>query len=95
MLTWATKLPLLLIAGLPLTVVAAGEKGIPPASSITTDTPAYCEELSLRVAEREPPPESLAGRLAKDGRTLCMDGHIRTGITMLRRALALRMAAPS
>ncbi len=76
---------------LTLISIAAGETASPPtASSVTTDSSAYCLELSRRIAEREPDPATLAGRLAKDGRGLCQDGHTRSGITLLRRALILR-----
>ncbi len=49
----------------------------------------YCDELSARLtalpgAAREP-----ARGLAEEGRAMCRDGHVRTGVARLRRALRI------
>jgi len=60
---------------------------------VTTDSAEYCGILSERLAlaplaEAEP-----ARSLAAEGRRLCQDGHVRTGVAKLRRAL--RAANPT
>ncbi len=59
---------------------------------ITTDTAAYCGQLSAQVAAAqehatEVPPD--VPRLAAEGRRLCDKGLIRPGIERLRRAWTL------
>ena len=60
---------------------------------VTTDSGAYCAELTsrcetlLRVAGSPPPDE--AAMLTDEGRRLCSIGHNRAGIMRLRRALSL------
>jgi hypothetical protein len=59
---------------------------------VTTDSLAYCGELAMRLsvqpgAEREP-----ARSLAAEGQKLCSDGHVRTGIAKLRRAIRAAQA---
>ncbi len=58
---------------------------------VTTDSAAYCGELSQRLsvtphAEAEP-----ARSLAEEGRRLCDNGYVRTGVAKLRRALRAAM----
>jgi hypothetical protein len=59
---------------------------------ITTDTAAYCVQLSDQVAAAQEhatqvPPD--VPRLAEEGRRLCDKGLIRPGIERLRRAWTL------
>ena len=59
---------------------------------ITTDTAAYCGQLSAQVARVQAhtakvPPD--VPRLAAEGRRLCSEGLIRPGIERLRRAWTL------
>ncbi len=56
---------------------------------VTTDDLAYCTALHQRVIARLADLPSRARDLAEDGRTLCAEGHLRTGIATLRRALRL------
>lgn len=61
---------------------------------VTTDSPAYCEELLARL-ERLPNAEAGAPRvLAERGRRLCAEGQLRTGIAKLRRAIRAAQAEP-
>ncbi len=60
--------------------------------TITTDTVAYCDQLSADVAraratQAKVPPD--VTRLAAEGRRLCDKGLIRPGIERLRRAWTL------
>ncbi|MBL6456619.1 hypothetical protein JMJ55_14890 [Belnapia sp. T6] len=76
---------------LVLAVTAMAE----PGPRITTDTAEYCHSLANRLsgmpaASREP-----SRSLAAAGMKLCGDGHVRTGIAKLRRAVrAAQAAAP-
>jgi hypothetical protein len=75
---------------LPLLLLMAGsaigtETSAP--ARLTTDSAEYCEELSARV-DRLPQGETGPPRtLVEEGRRLCADGHVRTGIAKLRRAI--------
>lgn len=74
-----------LLLGLLLAMPAEAE----PPLRVTTDSPEYCLMLARRLAT-EPKAEDPAIRdLVADGLRLCEDGHIRTGIAKLRRALRL------
>lgn len=56
---------------------------------VTTDTREYCLALAERFAALRAvaPPSALA--LAADGMRLCGNGHVRTGVARLRRAIRL------
>jgi hypothetical protein len=65
-----------------------------PGPRITSDSPEYCSSLAARVsqlpaAEREP-----SRSLAAEGVRLCSDGHVKTGIAKLRRAVRAAQASP-
>jgi hypothetical protein len=89
------------IAGLTTTglgvVLAAAVSGVRPSppAVITTDTPAYCQELSdklselIRIAPR--PPEDEVLNMGTDGRHLCEEGQIRGGILRLRRGVKVML----
>ncbi|WP_131829629.1 hypothetical protein [Teichococcus deserti] len=53
---------------------------------------AYCDELSARFARLPAARQEVARDLAEEGSQLCHDGHVRTGVAKLRRAL--RAAQP-
>ncbi|WP_372620468.1 hypothetical protein [Falsiroseomonas sp.] len=74
-------LPLLLLP-LPAAPMAAEHP-----VRVTTDSSAYCEELSARFEEQPGAAPGEARALAEEGRKLCETGFVRTGIAKLRRAL--------
>ncbi|MBO1079394.1 hypothetical protein [Roseomonas haemaphysalidis] len=47
----------------------------------------YCEELSARLAPLPGAAQEPARSLAEEGMTMCREGHVRTGVARLRRAL--------
>lgn len=53
---------------------------------------AYCEELAARFARLPRARQDISRGLANEGSQLCHDGHLRTGVAKLRRAL--RAAQP-
>ena len=58
-------------------------------SRLTTATPEYCAELSTLAKARSTGRPGPAARLAQEGRELCAQGHVLTGIHKLRRAIAM------
>jgi hypothetical protein len=83
MLRAGLVLPMLL--SVPLATAAAPANGHPV--RVTTDSSAYCEELSARFEGQAGTVSEQARVLAEDGRRLCETGYVRTGIAKLRRAL--------
>ena len=77
-----------------LLLVLAVASGPEPAPRITTDTLEYCGSLMARLsalpAARQEPSRSLAA----EGERLCGNGHVRTGIAKLRRAVRAAQASP-
>lgn len=69
---------------------AAGAEQSP---RITSDTPEYCGSLAARVARTPAAVHEPSRSLAAEGVRLCHDGHVRTGIAKLRRALRAAQAA--
>jgi hypothetical protein len=47
----------------------------------------YCDELSARLAPLPNAAREPARTLAEEGRALCRQGNVRTGVARLRRAL--------
>ena len=86
---------------LPLVVIAVLTSAAGPAAEsvprILDATPEYCRSLAGRLAalpaERAEPYRALG----EEGAKLCGDGHVRTGVTKLRRALraAQRQDSPA
>lgn len=75
-----------------LTLVLASPARAEPTPRVISDTQEYCGSLVARLeatpaARREP-----SRSLAQQGVALCGNGHVRTGIAKLRRAL--RAAQP-
>ena len=54
---------------------------------VTTDNAEYCEALAARLAASPQPVAAASRDLGEEGRRLCANGHVRTGIAKLRRAL--------
>jgi hypothetical protein len=61
--------------------------GDAPPARITTDTTDYCRELASRLAPMPGAAQEPARSLALDGIWLCANGHPRTGVARLRRAI--------
>jgi len=62
---------------------------------VTTDTKAYCITLAHELAHDSAAGESVPADvqdLRDDGRALCENGHVRSGISRLRRALMVLRA---
>jgi hypothetical protein len=78
---------LLPLAAAPLTAVSA-ERQV----RVTTDSSAYCQELAARFADQRRAATAEARALAEEGVKLCDEGHARTGIAKLRRALRAAQA---
>ena len=74
-----------LLLGLLLALPARAEQPL----RVTTDSPEYCVMLADRLAARTTAEDPAVRSLVADGLRLCGDGHIRTGIAKLRRALRL------
>ena len=53
---------------------------------ISTKSHECCEELFARLAASPLPVTAVSRELGEDGRRLCANGHLRTGIAKLRRA---------
>lgn len=71
-------------------VLRAGPPGLsaePQSVRVTTDSAEYCGSLAQRVAALPGGTVEPARSLAADGLRLCDNGHIRTGVAKLRRAL--------
>ena len=77
--------PLRLLAIAFLTTAAG-----PPAEQaphILDATPEYCRSLARRLAVLPAARAEPSRSLGAEGVKLCTDGHLRTGVTKLRRAL--------
>jgi len=61
--------------------------GAEPVARVTTDSPDYCRELALRLAPMPGASSEPARTLAEDGMRLCENGHPRSGVARLRRAI--------
>jgi hypothetical protein len=81
------------VAGAAVAIAAALPGGVQaPPAAITTDTAAYCNELSRRAHELAalhpvPPPRTI--ELVVEGGALCARGQIRGGLLRLRQAVRL------
>ena len=60
----------------------------PPSFALTSDTGAYCAQLSKQVADRHSTSLDVQ-RLLAEGRDMCDRGQVRGGIRRLRRALVM------
>lgn len=68
--------------------------GAEPAARITTDSRDYCRELALRLAPMPGAASEPARSLAADGLRLCENGHPRSGVVRLRRAIRAAQLGP-
>jgi hypothetical protein len=75
-------LPLALLIAAP-DLMAGGE----PIPRVTTDSREYCVELADRLLGLPGADDDAVQRLATDGLRLCNNGHPRTGVAKLRRAI--------
>ncbi len=76
-----------LIAALLVCGVYSASRADDP-ECITSDTPAYCEQLAKKMnALGTMPPHAHA--LWQQGRALCERGQIRAGLARLRRAMII------
>ena len=75
---------------LALAMSAAAE----PGPRVTTDTMEYCGSLAARVAALPTAGNEPSRSLAAEGVRLCGNGHVRTGVAKLRRALRAAQAGP-
>ena len=64
-----------------------------PSPRITTDTVEYCGSLAARLASLPVARTEPTRTLAAEGLRLCGDGHVRTGVAKLRRALRAAQTA--
>ncbi len=82
-------------AGVAISAALLGGTQAPPAA-ITSDTAAYCHELSERaheLAALHPAPSPRTIELVIEGRALCARGQIRGGLLRLRQAVRLMTGA--
>jgi hypothetical protein len=86
-MTAALTPPAMLLA---LLVSAAAE----PSPRVITDTPEYCNSLVVRLAGLPAAKQEPSRTLAAEGERLCGNGHVRTGIAKLRRAVRAAQASP-
>ena len=80
-----------------LLIVAATAPGVgaePSPVRVTTDTLEYCSVLAERLHALPSSREEPALSLGTDGQRLCANGHVRTGVAKLRRALRAAQSTP-
>jgi hypothetical protein len=77
------------VMGLAMAAAAWAE----PSPRVTTDTAEYCGTLAARVAANPAAAREPSRSLAEEGVRLCGDGHVRTGVAKLRRALRAAQAS--
>jgi len=63
-----------------------------PGPRITTDTIEYCGSLAARLAAMPAARTEPSRSLAAEGVRLCGNGHVRTGVAKLRRAMRAAQA---
>ncbi len=82
-------------ASLVLAVLATDVQAQEPSPiTVTTDTPQYCAQLVQQITQRHSSLPDVA-RLLSEGRELCEQGEVRTGLRRLRRAeIILNHQAP-
>lgn len=75
-----------LVAIAVFTTAAAGPPA-EPMPRVLDATPEYCRSLAGRLAALPAGREEPSRSLGEEGVKLCGHGHVRTGVTKLRRAL--------
>lgn len=76
-------------------MLLASPAGAEPTPRVITDTPEYCGALVARLATNPAAAQEPSRSLAAQGVELCGNGHVRTGIAKLRRALRAAQSAPA
>jgi len=79
---------------LPLAIMLAPDlvAGGEPMPRVTSDSREYCIELADRLVLLPGARQETVLRLAEDGMRLCENGHPRTGVAKLRRAIRAAQA---
>ena len=72
---------------LVMAALAPVARAEPSPVRVTTDTSEYCDTLTRRLSALPQASQEPARSLAQDGLRLCHNGHVRTGVAKLRRAL--------
>lgn len=75
-----------------LLLLSAATARAESSARVISDTPEYCGTLAARVAANPAAAREPVRSLAAQGVELCGNGHVRTGITKLRRALRAAQA---
>ncbi len=88
-------LDMLRVSFLLLMLGLSGTAQAEPSARVTSDTPEYCGSLAARVASNPATRREPSRSLAAQGVELCGQGHVRTGIAKLRRALRAAQASAS
>ena len=90
--SWETMVSLLAPPALllVLAISATAESG----PRVTTDSVEYCGSLAARLAGMPAAAREPSRTLAAEGMRLCGNGHVRTGIAKLRRAVRAAQIAP-
>ena len=68
-------------------LTSAASPAAEPAPRVIDDTPEYCRSLAGRLAMQPAARLEPSRSLGEQGVKLCGEGHVRTGITKLRRAM--------
>ena len=68
-------------------LTAAAGPATEPVPRILDATPEYCRDLAGRLATLPAAQSEPSRSLGEEGVKLCGAGHVRTGVTKLRRAL--------
>ncbi len=86
----------LVLASVVLVVLAADAQAQEQSPiTVTTDTPQYCAQLVQQITQRHSSMPDVA-RLLSEGRELCEQGEVRSGLRRLRRAeIILNHQAPA
>ncbi|MFC0407856.1 hypothetical protein [Roseomonas elaeocarpi] len=86
LLHWGWLLPVLGVLG-GWMVLPAGASAVEGTWRVRPDSREYCGELANRLATLPAATREPAHSLGLEGIRLCESGHIRTGVTKLRRAI--------
>ena len=85
----ATIVPFLLCLGSVCLVLRTGAghaQSSPATVTVTSDSASYCDNLARRLPAAA---SAEVARLWREGKAMCDQGHVRSGIMQLRRALQL------
>jgi hypothetical protein len=68
-------------------LTSAASPAAEPVPRVIDDTPEYCRSLAGRLATQPAARLEPSRSLGEQGVKLCAEGHVRTGVTKLRRAM--------